>query len=202
MGLREDKKARMRAELYETARGLFAERGYEETRIRDIIEAVGVSEATFFNYFPTKGALLDQSAAEFKSYYSVFLQHLVARGTEPTADRIRELVGVVGSVVMAQRNLMATVVGSTDLLFGASGPTKALDLENFDLLAEIFRQGQATGEIDAQPDPLQLAEIVASVQMLTINNWLTGWWGDVGPLEPRLAAAIDVVLDGCLAPAS
>jgi AcrR family transcriptional regulator len=96
MGLREDKKARMRAELYETAMRLFSERGYEATRISDIVEAVGVSEATFFNYFPTKGALLDQSAAEFKGYYRLFLQHLVAREGEPTADRIRELAGVVG----------------------------------------------------------------------------------------------------------
>ena len=69
-------------------------------------------------------------------------------------------------------------------------------------MAELFRQGQATGEIDARHDPLQLAEIVTSVQILTISNWVTGWWGDFGPLEPRLAAAIDVVLDGCLAPAS
>ena len=68
---------------------LFTERGYEATRIADIIEAVGVSEATFFNYFPTKAALLDQSAAEFKGYYRAFLQHLVAREGEPTADRIR-----------------------------------------------------------------------------------------------------------------
>jgi len=201
MGLREDKKARLRAELYETAMRLFAERGYEATRISDIIEAVGVSEATFFNYFPTKAALLDQSAAEFKGYYGAFLQHLVARGAEPTADRIRELVAVVGSVVVAPLSIMASVVGGTDLLFGSSGPAKELDLANYALLAELFRQGQATGEIDAQRDPLQLAEIVTAVELITINNWVTGWW-DFGPLEPRLAAAIDVVLDGCLAPAN
>ena len=202
MGLREDKKARMRAQLYETAMRLFDERGYEATRISDIIEAGRRVGGHLLQLLPHQG----RAARPVGRRDQGLLPRLppAPRGPrdEPTADRIRELVGVVGSVVVAQRSLMATVVGGTDLFFGSSGAAKELDLENFDLMAEIFRQGQATGEIDAGRDALQLAEIVTSVQLLTINNWVTGWWGDVGPLEPRLAAAVDVVLDGCLAPAS
>jgi TetR/AcrR family transcriptional regulator, cholesterol catabolism regulator len=197
VGLRETKKARLRAQLYETAMQLFAERGYEATRIRDIIDRVGVSEATFFNYFPTKQALLDESAAEAKAYYNAYLRHLVARSEEPAADRVRELVTVVGSVFAAQQPLMASVVGTTSLFFGATGPSRDLDIENFELFAEVFRQGQVTGEIDPSRDALQLAEIVSAVQILTITNWASDWWGDIGPLAPRLAAAVEVILGGC-----
>lgn len=59
MGLREEKKERTRREILDTAIGLFRERGYDNTRIQDIIERIPISEATFFNYFPAKDTRLE-----------------------------------------------------------------------------------------------------------------------------------------------
>ena len=73
-----------------------------------------------------------------------------------------------------------------------------MDLENFGLLAELFGQGQQAGEIDAALQPVQLAEMLTAVFMLTITNWITGWWGDIGQLEPRLMSAVQIFLGGCL----
>jgi AcrR family transcriptional regulator len=39
---------------------LFLEKGYEETTIEDIAEAVDISPSTFFNYFPSKEAVVFQ----------------------------------------------------------------------------------------------------------------------------------------------
>jgi len=39
---------------------LFLEKGYEETTIEDIAEAVEISPSTFFNYFPSKEAVVFQ----------------------------------------------------------------------------------------------------------------------------------------------
>jgi len=47
-----------RQELMAAAAKLFAERGYDATRVSDIVAAVGVSQATFFWYFPTKEHVL------------------------------------------------------------------------------------------------------------------------------------------------
>ena len=58
MSLREEKKAEQRRAILKTAAALFRKRGYEETRIRDIVERLRISEVTFFNYFPTKDALI------------------------------------------------------------------------------------------------------------------------------------------------
>ena len=43
------------------AAALFRKRGYEQTRVRDIIERLRISEVTFFNYFPSKDALIASS---------------------------------------------------------------------------------------------------------------------------------------------
>jgi AcrR family transcriptional regulator len=56
-------KQERRKELLDVALAVFAERGYHQTRISDIIEAAGVARGTFYLYFESKhaifGALLD-----------------------------------------------------------------------------------------------------------------------------------------------
>jgi AcrR family transcriptional regulator len=58
LGLRERKKRQTRQLIADAARTLFAERGFEAVPVAQIARAADVSEATVFNYFPTKEDLL------------------------------------------------------------------------------------------------------------------------------------------------
>ena len=58
LGLRERKKQRTRELIAATARDLFLERGFEAVPVAEIARVAEVSEATVFNYFPTKEDLL------------------------------------------------------------------------------------------------------------------------------------------------
>jgi AcrR family transcriptional regulator len=57
-GLRERKKQQTRELIAETARRLFAERGFERVPVAEVAREADVSEQTVFNYFPRKEDLV------------------------------------------------------------------------------------------------------------------------------------------------
>jgi AcrR family transcriptional regulator len=66
LGLRERKKQRTRQLLSETARRLFGERGFEQVSVAEIARVAEVSEATVFNYFPSKEDLVFSGLETFE----------------------------------------------------------------------------------------------------------------------------------------
>ena len=81
-GRREATKERNREAILAAGLEVFAERGYGEATIRDLIRASGLSTGTFYNYFPDKEsvlrALVDRSATELRS---VLAEKRAAAGT-------------------------------------------------------------------------------------------------------------------------
>jgi len=66
-GLRERKKQQTRELIAETARGLFAERGFDEVTVAEVARAASVSEGTVFNYFPSKEELFYSGMEAFEA---------------------------------------------------------------------------------------------------------------------------------------
>jgi AcrR family transcriptional regulator len=66
LGLRERKKLRTRQLIAETAMRLFVERGFDAVPVAAVARAAEVSEATVFNYFPTKEDLVYRGFEAFE----------------------------------------------------------------------------------------------------------------------------------------
>jgi len=87
-GLREHKKRITRQQISDTATWMFAERGYDHVRIADVADAVGVSEKTVYNYFPTKESLVLDQEEEITTQIVAALRDRGA-GTSPVEATVR-----------------------------------------------------------------------------------------------------------------
>jgi AcrR family transcriptional regulator len=74
-------------QLVDCAAQLFAERGFEETRIKDIVDAAGVAKGLFYWYFENKEALFAEVAADIR----LRLRKHQAAAIDPEADPLRQI---------------------------------------------------------------------------------------------------------------
>jgi len=114
-GLRERKKAQLRQEIIKTAIKLFRKRGYENTRVDDIVQILEISQPTFFRYFPSKDAVLREVG---RRGFACIKEHLETElsSSVPTAERLRRMYQGMAQEVESDRPLWRAVVlsGATD----------------------------------------------------------------------------------------
>ncbi|WP_369256942.1 TetR/AcrR family transcriptional regulator [Geodermatophilus amargosae] len=148
IGRREAHKRATRQALLDAADRLFHERGVPQTTVRDIAEAAGVTERTFFRYFRTKEDLIIRDAF---AWMPAFQQAILARPAgEPPLLAVRR----------ALESLMAAITridaASPPTLFAAGAPADRRGLSALGVmrkletdLADVLEQRLAR---EAQPD--------------------------------------------------
>jgi|SRR5690349_5271265 len=104
-GLRERKKERTRRLIADTARRLFAERGFEQVTVTEIAREAEVAPATVFNYFPTKEDL-------FYSRLEAFEEALLAAIRDRAPGQ--SVLAAFGGFLLGQRGVLAMNVPGGD----------------------------------------------------------------------------------------
>jgi AcrR family transcriptional regulator len=88
-------------QLIESAAELFAERGYDETRIVDIVERAGVAKGLFYWYFENKEVLFRELVEENR----LRLRRAQAEAIDPVAEPLRRIrQGAEASVTFMSKN--------------------------------------------------------------------------------------------------
>ncbi|MFP8875255.1 MAG: TetR/AcrR family transcriptional regulator, partial [Myxococcota bacterium] len=191
MGLREGKKKRVRQNIQTAAVELFRERGFGGTRVREIIERVQISESTFFNYYATKDAVLNEWAHE---KVSSALTRNANRACLPLRDEIGDRARSLAAEISEDRAFLTTVWQRVRLAPPSQdtpGPAGEL--------SEFIAARQSRGEIRDAVPAQQVAVLITSLVMSTISNWLTDRNSQAETLETRLIRAINLFFDGCAA---
>ena len=175
--LRERKKQRTRDALLRAAVELFTTRGYEQTTVDDIAEAVDVSQRTFFRYFAGKeeAALALQELAVARFVEAVrerpadeaplaALRQAVLEGW----DTLHEIIEAVVPVALYLR--MYRVIESTPVLLAAH---LRRNMEIEEAMARVLAEREGL-DVDADPRPRLAVAVFSGVMRVTERQWSTG----------------------------
>jgi AcrR family transcriptional regulator len=171
--VRERARRAMRAELALLAQDLFAEKGYDETTLEDLVAAAGISKRTFFRYFASKDDLvLDKHDAWTGKLVEAFSARPAG---EPVWESLRRAFDVVvdsfGDQTELSRTLaMEKVIRSHPAL--AAGELERISRAQ-DQLAELVGHRLGTSAA-GDPRPAALAGAALSCVLAAKQVWLAG----------------------------
>jgi AcrR family transcriptional regulator/ferredoxin len=155
--------AETRERLLSAAADIFAERGYDGTRVADIAAAAGVSNGALYAHFTSKAELLVQALRAHG-------RRLLAEAFAADPDRsITDLLLVVGRWLPRRRDARGYLV--VEALLAArrdedvARPMRTYVGERADMLADLMRVAQAAGELDPVLSPNALAHFCLLLAM-------------------------------------
>ncbi|GGX85903.1 TetR family transcriptional regulator [Streptomyces fructofermentans] len=196
-GLRERKKRRTRDALVRAALELFTSQGYERTTVDEIVEAVDVSQRTFFRYFAGKE---DAAFAVQRMSESHFVEAVRQRPAHETPlealrnavmanwDTIGEAIEAVVPIELHMRTFQ--LIESTPVLLAAHlCRQEGLEEEIARVIAE--REGL---DVDADPRPRVAVALFGGVMRLAGRLWGAGDDFSVAALRELTASHLDQVI--------
>jgi AcrR family transcriptional regulator len=193
-GLRERKKARLRQQIIETSIRLFRKRGYENTRVDDIVQVLEISQPTFFRYFPSKDAVLREVG---RRGFACIKEHLETElsSDAATTERLRRMYEGMAREVESDRPLWRAVV-----LSGAMDPVRSPEIRRpeeiaVSLLRDILAEGQKRGEITRAFPVAHLAEFMEGLYTTVVRRWAIDLTGPHS-LSERVRSAVEFFLRG------
>jgi len=190
---RERKKKETRRRLLDAAMELFREQGYSATTVEDITEHADVAKGTFFNYFPSKEALL----SELSVWGVEKLREAIDvsnGGPKSAVARIKLLMRLEEQVREGERLPRGAFAAR---LFHPPTPENARRRLS-GILTELVSEAQAQGEIRADLDTGQVSNLL---HMTFFWNIVTCCGDESAPAaQTSIEDTIDLWLDGIAGP--
>jgi AcrR family transcriptional regulator len=186
----------MRARILGTARELFSEQGFQETRVADVCERADIAQKTFFNHFPTKLDLLREIAHAGVERLMFQIEDIrkVDIGTPERVHRFFDTVAAhITEAGPKNRELLVELV---HLISGDAAERSEQVRRLHAAFRGIVEDGLALGDVTRRHDPQALTEMILGAYYVLIFNYANL---DDFPIRERGHAAARILADA-LAP--
>ncbi len=186
----------MRSRILETARELFADQGFRETRVADVCDRADIAQKTFFNHFPTKLDLL-REIAHAGVEQLVFDIEDIRKADLGTPERIHRFFDTVAAHMTGagpkNRELLVELV---HLISGDAAERSEQVRRLHAAFRGLVEDGLALGDVTRRHDPQALTEMILGAYYVLIFNYANL---DDFPVRERGHAAARILADA-LAP--
>jgi AcrR family transcriptional regulator len=162
----------MRAHILAEAARLFAAQGYWSTTVEQIANRADVAQATFFNHFPTKAAVLKELAVDMFDAFEASLT--TARGDPGTRaeERLEAFFVEAQAVVEGWRGRMPDTILNMVRVIALSEEGRDVMERLLLALSALLYEGQRRGEVRRDIDAAFLADLVRATFVAVLLNWL------------------------------
>jgi len=183
-----------RDELLAIAAGLFAERGFKNTTVRDIADAAGILSGSLYHHFDSKESMVDELLDTFQTELWTKYDAIEASDLTPK-DKLVAVVRTSFEAIGEHRNEVA--IFQTDALYLAT-------FERFGYLIErnrkfrtlwtgLLEEGVASGELRADLDVALVYRFLRDTVWVAVR-----WYRPGGSLTPADVADqyLSILLEG------
>jgi TetR/AcrR family fatty acid metabolism transcriptional regulator len=187
-----------RAILHAAVR-VFAEKGYHGCRIADVARAANVAYGLVYHYFRNKEELLESVFAE---QWTILMNAMRAidQGPGSATDKLAAIFGFVFDVYKtAPAAVRVLILEMTRTPQGLrAGSTRETFEHAVQLVAHIVRQGQQSGEIRTNLDPVIAASGLLGALELVVSGMVVGVVpaGGEEAIDRAKREVVEVVLGG------
>ncbi len=189
------RRAAREEEILETAVRLFREKGFHNTSMQDLADALGLQKASLYYYFSGKEDLLYRLLERGSRLLSAQIDAIYTSNLPPV-EKLRLALETHAVTVMEHLDLVSVYLREYRTL-PPERLRKVLSLRRHyeDILMRILEDGIASG--DFRPVNVKMA-ILGFLGML---NWTHQWFSPQGALSAQEVAAIlvDLALQGVVA---
>ena len=157
---RQERAVRTRAEILRCAAQLFAERGYQQTGIKDVADRVGMTKGAVYFHFPNKQA---PAVAVVEALYSSWpraLEEVRAKGLSPL-DTVIEMFNTATAAFLEDPIMQAgTRLQNERGVIEAELPLPYVDWTN--LISMLLREAREQGQLADRVDPDVAARVAVA----------------------------------------
>lgn len=189
------RKQLVREELLTKAAEVFEQRGFAQTRIQDIAEALALSRSALYHYFQSKEDILAALVEDHATGRVEVLRKLAEDQSRPAPDRLRDaLRATIASRLSGGARLRVLDQVAAEM---PAELRKSFDRGRrriLDLYTKIMADGATSGEfrdIDAR---------TAALAVLGIASWTSWWYSPSGRKTPEelVELLVDIALNGVI----
>lgn len=195
---RQAAKVRTRQKVLDSARALFAERGYDPATIRDIAREAGMSTGAVFANFQDKAELFEAVLAEDMAA----MGEVLAQGAGSEGGVRARILGALNAGYSHSIDhlplVQAVVSRSWFQPRDAEERTRKAIRPLLDVLTGALKAGLETGEVRKDADVNLLGEMIYSAYLANYRRAAYDGW-TAAQLGERMAKQVDVILAGALA---
>jgi AcrR family transcriptional regulator len=189
-----ERRAAREDQLLEAATFLFKEKGYRNTSMQDLADALGVQKGSLYYYIDSKEELLRRLLERATSVLGAQIDEIYAADLSPV-DKLRRALENHAETMMNNLNLVAVYLYEYRNLPPQRLEEALVVRKHYEsILAQILEDGIASGDFR----PVNVKMTVFG--LLGMLNWTHQWFSPGGEFSAKEIAAllVDLALHGLL----